>query len=299
MGPSAKQVEAFRAVMLSGGVTPAAETLHVSQPAVSRLLRDLEEVIGLNLFVRRGNQLIPTREAYSLLGEVQRSFVGLGQIGAFAEALKSQDVGSLRIAAMPVLATGVLTRFLAKFLHRRPKARASITGIPSYSVIDAVSSGQADLGYADSPVEPAGLAISRIAIPAIVAIPEQHELARRKVIAPKDLAGERIVGLLPGSLFRSRLDVALEGLGCNFFVETQLAHTACLLVAEGAGISIVDPYAAIALEGRGLVIRRFSVTLDTGFLCVRSERQPASLLATSFASEFEVHIRELMAPYGA
>jgi hypothetical protein len=55
----------------------------------------------------------------------------------------------------------------------------------------------------------------------------------------------------------------------------------------------------LIFEGRGLVIRRFSVMLDTGFLCVRSERQPASVLATSFAKEFDSQIRELMAPYGA
>lgn len=285
--------------MLSGGVTRAAETLHVSQPAVSRLLRDLEAALKLNLFARRGNQLIPTREAYSLLSEVERSFVGLGQIGAYAAALKSQEVGSLRIAAMPVLATGVLTRFLARFLQRRPNVHASVTGIPSYLVIDAVASGQADLGYADSPTEPSGLVISRIAIPSVVAVPQHHKLARRAVIAPKDLAGERIVGLLAGSLFRSRLDVALAGLGCNIFIETQLSHSACLLVAEGAGIGIVDPYAALELEGRGLVIRRFSIALDSGFLCVRSERQPASVLATSFADEFDAHVRELMAPFSA
>jgi len=154
-------------------------------------------------------------------------------------------------------------------------------------------------GLASMTTEPSGLVISRIAIPSVVAVPRHHRLARRAVIAPKDLAGERIVGLLAGSLFRSRLDVALAGLGCNIFIETQLSHTACLLVAEGAGIGIVDPYAALELEGRGLVIRRFSVALDSGFLCVRSERQPASVLATSFADEFDAHIRELMAPFDA
>ncbi|MFC5394010.1 LysR substrate-binding domain-containing protein [Bosea vestrisii] len=198
---------------------------------------------------------------------------------------------------MPALAVGMLARFLAQFLRLRPNVRPAITGVPSYHVIDAVSSGQADLGYANSPTAPPGLETNRIEVPAVVVLPLHHELARQDVIAPQDLAGERLVGLLAGTLFRSQIDVALAGFGCDVFIETQLSHIACLLVSEGAGICIVDPYAALEFEMRGLAIRRFSPGLDAGFVCIRSERQPASLLATSFAEEFGVHIRTLMAPF--
>src|SRR5262245_21177406 len=66
-----RQVEAFRAVMLTGGVTTAAQLMNVTQPAVSRLIRDLQESLKLPLFERRGTRLLPTAEALSLYQEVE------------------------------------------------------------------------------------------------------------------------------------------------------------------------------------------------------------------------------------
>lgn len=55
-----KQVEAFRAVMLSGSMTAAAEALHTSQPNISRLIAQLERLNGFSLFERIGSRLVPT-----------------------------------------------------------------------------------------------------------------------------------------------------------------------------------------------------------------------------------------------
>src|SRR5690554_4814507 len=114
MDLSARQIEAFRAVMFTGSITSASVALCVTQPAVSRLIRSLEETTELSLCERRGNHVVPTAEAAALLAEVERSFVGLSRIAAFAQALRAQTAGSLRIAAMPTLAGSILTRFAAR-----------------------------------------------------------------------------------------------------------------------------------------------------------------------------------------
>src|SRR5580658_7912125 len=75
-----RQVEAFRAVMLTGRVTAAAEMLRITQPAVTRLIRDLQTATHLRLFQRQGSRLLPTGEASALYLEVERSFVGLDRI---------------------------------------------------------------------------------------------------------------------------------------------------------------------------------------------------------------------------
>src|SRR5207248_2605933 len=105
---NSRQVEAFRAMMLTGSVTDAAKLMAVTQPAVSRLLRDFQALLKMELFERRGSGLVPTASATALYMEVERSFVGLERITAAAEEIRSRRTGMLRIAAMPALSNGHL-----------------------------------------------------------------------------------------------------------------------------------------------------------------------------------------------
>jgi DNA-binding transcriptional LysR family regulator len=137
-----RQIEAFRAVMLTGAMTAAAETIHITQPAVSRLIRDLEAEIGIRLFERRGKLLAPTAEAKALFAEVERSFIGLAQIHAVADDIRLGRIGSLRPAMLPAMAAGFAPRFVAKFCRARPSLKVIIDGIPSPSVRDQVLAGE-------------------------------------------------------------------------------------------------------------------------------------------------------------
>src|SRR3954451_4074937 len=154
-----RQVEAFRAVMTTGSVTSAATTMHVTQPAVSRLIRDLELTLKLALFERRGNRLGPTAEAGHLFAEVERTFVGLSRISQFAEELRARRAGSLRIAGMPALTCGFLSRHVGRFVVRRPELAITLHGLPSHLIADGVASGRYDFGIAESSLERPGLSV--------------------------------------------------------------------------------------------------------------------------------------------
>ena len=277
-------------VMLTGSITGASEALLVTQPAISRLIQSLESATGLALFERRGNHVVPTAEAAALLAEVERSFVGLSRIGAFAQALRDQAAGTLRIAAMPALAGSILTRFAAQFSIRRPDVHISISGVPSHLVTGAVASGQADFGYADGPLDRIGLEIEAIPVAAVAIMPKDHRLAVRDRITPADFGGERFVGIGRGTLFRSRIDTALAGVPRTISLETPLSHIACLLVAEGGGISLVDPYSAAEFLDKGIVAKPFTPFIDAGFVALRSPQHSASALATTFMREFREHV---------
>jgi DNA-binding transcriptional LysR family regulator len=277
-------------VMITGSITGASEALFVTQPAVSRLIQSLEDSTGLTLFERRGNQIIPTAEATALLAEVERSFIGLSRIGAFAQALREQAAGSLRIAAMPALAGSILTRFAAGFSIRRPDVHISISGVPSHLVTDAVASGQVDFGYADGPLDRVGLEIETFPMAAVLILPNDHRLAQHDGITPADLEGERFVGIGRGTLFRSRIDTALAGIPRTILLETPLSHIACLLVAEGGGISLVDPYSAKEFLDKGIIAKPFTPFIDAGFVALRSHQHSSSALATTFMREFREHV---------
>lgn len=287
-----RQVEAFRAVMMTGSMTAAAEMLRITQPAVSRLIRDFETQLALRLFERRGYQSVPTPDAITLFEEVERSFIGLSRISDLAKAIKANLAGTLRITAMPVLMGGALPRFVARFMSGRPNIHVSLAGLPSHLVIEAVTAGQADLGYADGPLDQPGLDIDTISVAAVIIMPEHHRLAGSPVISAADLAGEAIVGMGMHTLFRTWVDAALTNVSYRIVVEATLAQIACVLVSEGVGISIVSPYAAEEFLKRGLIAKPFTPRIEAGFVSIRPRQRPASALASAFHAEFLAHARK-------
>ena len=116
-----RHLEAFRAVMLSGSVTQAAQSLNLSQPAVSKMLAELEHQLGFQLFLRsRGSALTVTPEADAFFYEVERSFSGIAALKRVAEDIRNMATGTLRIAALPALAVSFLPRVIAAFRETHP-----------------------------------------------------------------------------------------------------------------------------------------------------------------------------------
>ncbi|MBH5388541.1 methyl-accepting chemotaxis protein [Bradyrhizobium diversitatis] len=110
-----RQIEAFRAVMLTGSMSVAAEMLKITQPAVSRLIKDLEADMKLLLFRREGNRLVPSHEATILFTEVDRFYVGMDRIAKIANELRHAKVGSLRIASIGALSLSCITQAISTF----------------------------------------------------------------------------------------------------------------------------------------------------------------------------------------
>jgi len=305
-----RQIEAFRAVMLTGAMTAAAETIHVTQPAVSRLIRDLEAELGLALFQRRGNRVVPTAEAHALLVEVERSFVGLRQINAFAGDIRSGRGGTLRIAVLPAMAAGFAPRFIADFCRGRPNLKVSIYGLPSPTIRDRVTGGDLDLGIAGFPVGPArgyswsptdaplrfqrgSLTIIPFDDEAVLALPIDHRLAGQRVVRAEDLTDENLI--LLNKDVRHPINIALQSVRHRQVIDTELSTIACALVSEGTGVAIVDPFSAAEFVGRGLVLRPLEPTFTVGTAIVHSADRTLSLIAQEFLTAFLDHTRQFLA----
>ncbi|WP_426217378.1 LysR family transcriptional regulator [Methylobacterium sp. NFXW15] len=282
MRMQARQIEAFRAVMLTGGMTAAAETLHITQPAVSRLIKDLEAALNLTLFDRRGNQITPTAEAVELFSEVERTYLGLEFIEKRANDLRNLERGSLRIAAHPAMALGFLPNYIATFVRQHPDLSILLDGIPSHLVLERVAGGQFDLGFAAHPVERPSLSLTPIPASAVVILRRDHPLAERDQISAEDLVNERIILLGKGSLFRHKVESALGTTASSQKIETPLSAIACSFVLEGLGLTITDPFSAINLMANGLVARPFVPPIDVGVTLVVPNHREPSRLAKAF-----------------
>jgi DNA-binding transcriptional LysR family regulator len=278
MAMTFKQLEAFHAVMAAGSATRAAEMLGVSQPAISRMIADLEASAGFPLFVRSARHLAPTERARQLHVEVERSLIGLSQIAAFAQGLRERGEGQLRLAVIPSLLAYVCEGMLAPFAEAHPQISVHVEASASLDAMDWHKARQADLGVTFDPMSQSGVELDPLGeTEAVCVVPSLHPLALRGLpVAPADLLDGPFISYRLDAAFRARIDRLFEGLpprDLRFQARTTAA--VCELVAALGGAAIVPcPSPAVAADGR-LALLPFRPLLSSPVLLVRPPGLPS------------------------
>lgn len=259
-----RQLSLFRAIMLHGNLGRAADATATSQPTLSRELARLEQLLGFALFDRVRGRLRPTVRGLALLQEVERSFVGLEQIAARAQELRTHTTGRLRIACLPALAHALVPQALVGFAARCPEVAISVHPLESPWLEQAMSEQRFDLGLGETTEAPSGVVLQPLLEVAEVAVvPRGHRLGRKTVVSPQDFAGERFVSLTAGDPYRTAIDqmFAQANVERAMLLETTSAVAICAMVRQGLGVAIVNPLTALALVGPDLLVRPLDVTI--------------------------------------
>ena len=293
---TSRQLEAFRAVIDRGTVTAAAERLGVSQPAVSKILAGLEHEIGYPLFARIRQRLTPTREARLLAAEVTRLYDGLERIGEVAREIRDGQVGDLHVYTTPALGRSVLPDVLAEFLRHHTKAHVVFHVRSSTYVNQKTVDQQLDLGFSMMPFEHPAIVTEELSRPAAVCVlPGDHRLARRKVIRPGDLRGERFLSLPLDLRMRHLIDAAFEQerVERHLQIDVYSSADACALAARGLGVSIVEPFTARDFRRDGLAIVPFEPRIRYLFRALRPRLRPPSRLADAFLDAVKRHLSDM------
>ncbi|WCK80116.1 LysR substrate-binding domain-containing protein [Agrobacterium fabrum] len=284
-----RQIEIFRAVMISGSITGAANLMNVTQPGVSRTIAMLESKLGYALFKRQGRRIAPTPEAEALYREVEKSYRSIELISQVALDIGMQKAGALRIAVLPALAHWMVPRAIARFLSTRPKVKVFVESMPSRQIAELVSTKQFDLGIIELPLFRSTIEIEPLEpVPYVAVIPASHPLADQSSISLKDLHGERMVLISQHSFVRHQIDNMLSSLGVapDVVVETPSTSLACSLAAEGAGIALASKWTAAPFEGEHVAIRSIREPFGSNLAIVFPELGERLALANAFAEEF-------------
>lgn len=291
-----RQVEAFWFVFQTGSMTTAAELMGVTQPAVSRLIRDFEAETQLVLFERHGGSISTTPDAVALFDEVQRSFHGLEQIERTAQSIRQAREGSLQIASTAAPSCYCLPKVLSDFHSKWPDTRLGLKVCRPSEILELVSTHQCDLGITVVPDNAQGIVIEHLpTIELVCVLPNEHELARHSTILPEHLDGIPLLVLTDQSLLQQQIIHCLEEaeIEINIVFEASFSAPICAMVANGVGVSILDSLTATSFMDGPVTVRRFKPTLLWQPSLIYQAGRTKSKPLSTFASLLQSHLTEL------
>ena len=265
-----RQLEAFRAIVTAGSTQLAAEQLFVTQPAVSRLVKDLEYELGFMLFDRSKGKLILSEQGSQFFEALEMHFLGIERLSHAAAAIRQNNVQKLVLACSPVFSTTFLPVCITAIAAQYPALSIEIHTTELTNIRDMLQHGVIDLAMClDFPV-PSGVVRQFLGqADAVCAMPDGHRLSKKKHIQLSDLNGERIIEWLPISPFTTsqehdllkQYDIKVES-----FLKTQTAHTRYALIAAGLGVSIAEPFTAKTWQKLGVTTRPITPSVSFDYI---------------------------------
>lgn len=238
-----RQIEAFRAAIEFGSATAASEVLHITQPAVSRLVADLELAVGFQLFERRARGLVPTQDAHTLYEEVKRSFVGLERIGQVAEAIAEKATGTVRVIALSKYADGFVASIVGQFVKDNPGIMMELESAGTGAVVQGIASQSYDVGIASATVSDSLIQAEPLFETSVVlAMADDDPLTDHAVVPLREINGRRMVVLPEDSEYGSVIGRALRKAKVTPIIAGQARSHPSLyrMVGSGAGLALID-----------------------------------------------------------
>jgi DNA-binding transcriptional LysR family regulator len=219
-----------------------AEQNFVSQSAASQAVQQLETQLGVVLVDRTKRPFVVTREGEAFYTAARGILESWEKAKTEVAAVKARVDGTVRVAAIYSVGLHDMSRPMQRFMSRYPQARVQLECLHPHKVVEAVLTGEADLGIMSYP--PAERALSVVPLReesmAVVCHPN-HRLARRRVVMPADLAGEPFVAFDPGLTIRKAIDRALRqhNVRVSIVMEFDNIETIKQAIIIAAGISIL------------------------------------------------------------
>ncbi len=279
-----RQIEVFRAIMISGSICGAARLLAVSQPAISRLLAYTEDRLGLRLFERVRGRVQPTPEARRLFQEVDQVHQGVVRVNELADELRERGTGSVRIVASPSLGQTLVPDAIARLREQLPGLRVEFEVLTLDEIAAKIVAGRADLGVSIFPVGAPTLAVEVLSEGRLMVImPRDNLLARQRAVRPVDLLSHPLVGFAPQTPYGSVIARALGSeVSPQVNIIVRFTPVACAMVRSGVGISVVDEFVVRGRAWPDLVSRPLVTRTRVRAHLVTPRFEPMSRAANAF-----------------
>ena len=279
-----RHIEIFQAIRQTGSISAAAQLLHVSQPAVSKVLQHAELQLGFPLFLRVRGKLQPTPEALLLEREVEKVSESLQGVQRLAESLRRSPGHRLRIGSTPALALSLLPPVISEWTRRYPDISCELASAHSRELVQNLLMRELDVALTFKLPDHPGLKARALAHGVLVALaprgywPDESEGV---ALALHELADAPLIGLSNADPLFARLDSYLKTIEPppRISIAVQTYSLARAMVEAGAGLAVIDPFTALGASRASTLIRPLSPALPiTLYALTRADEAPAHTL---------------------
>jgi len=234
----------FAAVVRSGSFSKAAEILNISQPAISKGVRDFELQVGCRLLNRSPKGVVPTPEGLALSRRAEALFAVERAAEEELSALRGLHNGSLRIGASTTIATYMIPRYLGAFHRAYPGVDLHLISANTRDIAEQMVAQDLDVGLVEGPVDDKNLISEpwRTDVMKLIVAPDHAFALEAGPIDPRRIENEVLIVREPGSGSREVVTQALAAHGIEPLRTLEIGSTAAIkqVVAAGLGISIVS-----------------------------------------------------------
>ncbi|ALT79028.1 LysR family transcriptional regulator [Paucibacter sp. KCTC 42545] len=253
-----RHIEVFHAIMQAGTISGAAQLLHISQPAVTKVLQHCELQLGLPLFDRVRGKLYPTPEAHRLFVEIDKLNRDLVSIRRLAASLRSGESERVRLVATPTLGAAVIPAAMTRWCAAFPDSHCSLATHHTREIVSALLLGEADLALSLQDPHHPGIKAEVLASGAMMALCPlgSPEAAGVGPLSVNDIQTE-LIGLGADDPLSDVVQSAAEAQGrpLHSRLTVQTYQLARALVEAGVGMTVVDPFTAASADRSRLSLR--------------------------------------------
>ncbi len=240
-------------------LTEVGNALFTSQSGVSKHIKDLEDELGVELFVRKGKRLLGlTDPGKELLEIVERMLLDAKNIKQLAEQFANRDQGMLTVATTHTQARYALPRVVAGFKHEFPKVHLALHQSSPHELVHLLKTGEADIGIATEALddEPELVCFPYYEWHHAVVVTQNHPLLEQSALTLESLADYPIITYHEGFTGRAKLDQAFAAAGLvpDIVLTALDADVIKTYVELGLGVGILASMAFDPRKDDGLVL---------------------------------------------
>lgn len=293
-----RHIEVFHAIMQVGTISGAAQVLHISQPAVTKVLQHAELQLGMPLFERVRGKLYPKPEAHRLFVETEKLNRDLQGIRRLAASLKGRALETVRLVSTPTIAISVLPEAMTLWRHEYPETRCELATHHTSEIVNTLRLGEADLALSLQDPRHPGIVAEPIAQGVLTVIAPAGTWTGEECLEP--LSAEGLVGELIGMTDNDPLGELLvasceaQGIHPVFNTVVQTYQIARSLVEAGAGMAVVDPFTAASASESKLQRRPWAPAIPVQLYLLTASHSPLSHVARELANSIGATARKCL-----